>query len=205
VRGRVAGVLLWCAATVGATVLVNGGVGTIRAATRRDTVVDVQAVTVDIPGTSAPTSSSTVTTSTEVPAVSPTTSGGVPATAPPTTGRTSTTGRPSTPTPTTEVPVAPPPSVPVVTAPAPTTAPTAAPTTAPTVTRTVTSRGGTVTVRYRPDEVTIVAAVPNAGYAVEIERSSPTRVRVEFENADDARSRIDLWWDTEARFEVRED
>ncbi len=188
--------LLWCAATAGATALVQGGVGTIRAATRRDTVVDVQAVAVDTVGTWSTTSSA------PAPAASTTTdprtgprnpvSSGVPAPTP--------TPAPTRPPAGATTTVASPPGTvpPVVASPATTTSP---PATA--VTRTVTTRGGTATIRFRPDDVAVVAATPNAGFAVKVDQRGAGAVRVEFERAD-AQSRIDAWWDAEPRVEVRE-
>ena len=72
------------------------------------------------------------------------------------------------------------------------------------MTRTIAARGGTATIRYRADDVTVVAATPSSGFAVKVSRSSATRVRIEFEREGD-RSRIEAWWDTEPRAEVRED
>lgn len=49
--------------------------------------------------------------------------------------------------------------------------------------RTINSVGGTVVVRYRPDEVELQAATPAPGFAVEVDDKGPDRVRVEFESA----------------------
>lgn len=187
--------VLWTAATAGATLLVQGGVGTIRNATRSSTVVDVQAVAVEVDApvtaTAPPTTLPPVTTTpTTVPPPAPTT--------PPPTGAPRPTPRPTAPPP--EEPPAPPPTPAPVEAPA-TTAPPAA---VGSVTRTISTRGGSATIRFRADEVTVVAATPNAGYAVKIERSGALRVKVEFDSRD-AESRIEAWWDAEARHEIREE
>ncbi len=46
----------------------------------------------------------------------------------------------------------------------------------------VQTAGGTVVVRYRPDEVTYQAATPAKGFYVEIEKFGPPEVRVKFES-----------------------
>lgn len=60
--------------------------------------------------------------------------------------------------------------------------------------RTINSPGGTVVIRHRPGEVELQAATPAAGFAVEIDDSGPTRVRVEFES-EDTDIRVEAEWD----------
>jgi hypothetical protein len=205
-RGRLAAVVLWCAATAGATTVVLGGIGTIRDATRRDTSAGgaAQAVqtfdtvgtwsttSVSVPATTSASQAGPARPSTSLPAAASTPAGGTPsnagATAATPTAPTATAGATTT-----------------RAAPATTTTAALAPTApAPAVTRTVSARGGTATIRLGSDEVVVVAATPNAGYTARVSRRSVTSVRVEFER-DGARSRIDAWWDTEARVDVRED
>lgn len=61
---------------------------------------------------------------------------------------------------------------------------TSPPTTAAVVwqTRTVNTAGGTLTLRYRPGEVTYQSATPAPGYKVEVEKPGPPEVKVEFES-----------------------
>lgn len=54
--------------------------------------------------------------------------------------------------------------------------------------------GGTVTLRFEPDRVTVVAAEPAQGFRLEVEGNGTAEVRVEFEG-DDHRSRLRGWWD----------
>ncbi|MFQ5523306.1 MAG: hypothetical protein ACE5F5_06970 [Acidimicrobiia bacterium] len=49
---------------------------------------------------------------------------------------------------------------------------------------TVPTKGGTVTVSYRPGEVVFEAATPVGGYRFEVEREGPPEVEVEFESYD---------------------
>lgn len=60
--------------------------------------------------------------------------------------------------------------------------------------RTITTQGGTVVVRYRPNEVELQAATPAPGFEMEIDDSGPPRVRVEFEN-DDSDIRVEARWE----------
>lgn len=65
--------------------------------------------------------------------------------------------------------------------------------------------GGSVTLRFAPGSVTIVAAVPrNDDFDFDIDGSGTDRVDVEFES-DDHRSRLRGWWDDRARDRVEED
>ncbi len=49
-------------------------------------------------------------------------------------------------------------------------------------TKAILTGGGTVVVNYRGDEVLLVAATPAAGFAVEVDKSGPDEVAVEFES-----------------------
>lgn len=60
--------------------------------------------------------------------------------------------------------------------------------------RTITTVGGTVVVRYRPDEVELQAATPTPGFAMEIEDDGPSRVRVDFES-ESAQIRVEARWE----------
>jgi hypothetical protein len=64
--------------------------------------------------------------------------------------------------------------------------------------------GGTATLRFSASGVTVVAAVPNAGFSAAVSQTHGTGKRVEFES-DDHRSRVEGWWDGGAQDEVRED
>jgi hypothetical protein len=64
--------------------------------------------------------------------------------------------------------------------------------------------GGTVTLRFSPAGVTVLAAVPNAGFSVDISETHGTGARVELEREDHG-SRVDAWWDAGPQDEVRED
>jgi hypothetical protein len=90
--------------------------------------------------------------------------------------------------------------VPPPTAPPPT---TAVPAPEP-ITLTIPSEGGSATIRFSPDAVTVVAATPAAGYAAKVSSQGATAVRVEFEN-DDRRSRIEASWNGGPVTDVRED
>jgi hypothetical protein len=63
---------------------------------------------------------------------------------------------------------------------------TSASSTTPTVeswsTRSVNTTGGSLTLRYRPGEVTYQSAAPAPGFQVEVEKPGPPVVRVEFES-----------------------
>lgn len=60
--------------------------------------------------------------------------------------------------------------------------------------RTITTEGGTVVVRYRPNEVELQAATPTPGFEMDIDETGPPRVRVEFEN-DDNDIRVEARWE----------
>ncbi len=48
--------------------------------------------------------------------------------------------------------------------------------------KTTATDGGTVVVKYRPDEVVLQAASPAAGFRVEVDKAGPPEVDVEFES-----------------------
>ncbi len=48
--------------------------------------------------------------------------------------------------------------------------------------KTTSTIGGTVVVKYRPDEVVFQAASPGAGFHVEVDKAGPPEVEVEFES-----------------------
>lgn len=76
----------------------------------------------------------------------------------------------------------------------PSTPTTSQPTTAEWSVRTINSPGGTVVVRYRPEQVELQAATPAAGFSVEVDDNGPDRVRVEFESGDDD-FRVEARWE----------
>jgi len=84
--------------------------------------------------------------------------------------------------------------------PAPPPPPVATPTT-----RTYNLVGGTATLRFSSTGVEMLAAAPNTGFSVEVSETHSNGVRVEFENDDGHRSRVDAWWDGGPQDEVRED
>lgn len=96
---------------------------------------------------------------------------------------------------------------------APSTRPGSSPTAAPSGPTTTTSEpvelrtyslvGGTATLRFSPSGVTLVDAVPAAGYATEIEAVHDNGIRVEFES-EDRRSRVEGWWDAGPRDQTDE-
>jgi hypothetical protein len=92
------------------------------------------------------------------------------------------------------------------TAPAPpTTAPPATTGTAAAAeTRTYNVVGGSVTLRFAPEGVTVVLATPNPGFAVAVEPEHGNGVKVEFDG-DSHRSRVDGWWESGPHERVRED
>ncbi|MGK2947366.1 MAG: hypothetical protein ACSLFP_02235 [Acidimicrobiales bacterium] len=99
--------------------------------------------------------------------------------------------------PSTEAPrprVAPSPPTPTTTPPAP----------AGAETRTYSLIGGTATLRFTPAGVTVVTAIPKAGFSVKVEPEHGNGVQVEFES-DDHRSRVDASWANGPVDEVRED
>ncbi len=63
-----------------------------------------------------------------------------------------------------------------------------------TTTRSYVLVGGTVTLRFEPDRVTVVAAEPAQGFRLEVEGNGTAEVRVEFEG-EDHRSRLRGRWD----------
>lgn len=71
-------------------------------------------------------------------------------------------------------------------------------------TRTYNLVGGTANLRFSSTGVTVVAAVPNAGFSVDVSEAHDNGARVEFESKDH-RSRIDGWWAGGPQDEVRED
>ena len=176
-------VALWVAATVLATTAVWLGTGAIGDAARSDTDLVVAA---------------TSTTSPVVPGASTTTTP-LDTTAPAATTPTSATVAP--PPPTRPTPTA----VPATTQP-PAPIPTRIVPTLPVLgeTRTYVLTGGTVTVRFSPDAVTVVLATPNPGFGVDAEQRGAVAIRVEFES-DQHRSRLDASWIGGPVDEVRED
>lgn len=69
-------------------------------------------------------------------------------------------------------------------------------------TRTFELRGGTATVRFGPESVQVLGAVPAAGYTVDVE-SEDRGTRVRFESADH-RSRLHVWWQDGPRYAIDE-
>ena len=61
-------------------------------------------------------------------------------------------------------------------------------------TRTYALVGGTATLRFTPQGVTVVTATPNPGFSVDVEPENVNGVKVEFES-DAHESRVDGWWD----------
>jgi len=64
--------------------------------------------------------------------------------------------------------------------------------------------GGSATLRFSPNGVTVVVATPKSGFTVDVGESHSGGARVEFES-DGHRSRLDAWWDGGPQDEVRED
>lgn len=62
--------------------------------------------------------------------------------------------------------------------------------------------GGTATVRFSPAGVDVLSAVPDAGFSADVEPEDGG-MRVEFES-DHHRSRLDVWWNGEPRYETEE-
>ncbi|MGH9084146.1 MAG: hypothetical protein ACRDYW_01720 [Acidimicrobiales bacterium] len=81
--------------------------------------------------------------------------------------------------------------------------PTTVPVDAPAETRTYALVGGTATLRFTPQGVTVVTATPNPGYSVDVEAENVNGVKVEFES-DAHESRVDGWWDGGPVERVRE-
>lgn len=71
-------------------------------------------------------------------------------------------------------------------------------------TRTYKLVGGTATLRFSAERVTVVVATPKAGFSVDVSESHGDGARVEFEG-EDHRSRVDAWWDGGPQDEVREE
>ncbi len=59
--------------------------------------------------------------------------------------------------------------------------------------RTYSLDGGTVTILATNPFVTLIGAVPNAGFTVDVEEAGPTRVKVEFES-ESHESEFDAYW-----------
>jgi hypothetical protein len=70
-------------------------------------------------------------------------------------------------------------------------------------TRTYALVGGTATLRFSPEGVTVVTATPNPGFSVDVEAEHGNGVKVEFES-DAHESRVDGWWDGGPVERVRE-
>lgn len=75
-------------------------------------------------------------------------------------------------------------------------------TSADTPIRTFALTGGTATVRFSPERVEVLSAVPEPGYDADIDEDDG-RTRVEFES-DHHRSRLEVWWNGGVRHRVRE-
>jgi hypothetical protein len=74
----------------------------------------------------------------------------------------------------------------------------------PPETRTYTLVGGTATLRFTADGVTVWASTPNPGYSAVTEATHDNGIRVEY-RSDAHRSRVEGWWDAGPRDEVREE
>jgi hypothetical protein len=70
--------------------------------------------------------------------------------------------------------------------------------------RSVSVAGGTVVVEASGGAVSLVSAVPNPGYSVEVDEQGPDEVRVEFES-DDSKSEVRAQWNGGWDIEERED
>ncbi|HEX6255861.1 MAG TPA: hypothetical protein VFZ70_08610 [Euzebyales bacterium] len=70
-------------------------------------------------------------------------------------------------------------------------------------TRTFETVGGTATVRFSPDEVEVLGAVPAAGFTADVEAEDDGSTRVDFES-EHHRSRLKVWWRDGSRHEVEE-
>jgi hypothetical protein len=64
--------------------------------------------------------------------------------------------------------------------------------------------GGIVVVEASGGAVSLVSAVPNPGYSVEVDEQGPDEVRVEFES-DDSKSEVRVRWNGGWDIEERED
>lgn len=85
-----------------------------------------------------------------------------------------------------------------------TTTTTTTPASTPATTRTYNLVGGTATLRFTPAGVTVVSAVPKAGFSVDVSPDDGEGARVEFES-ESHDSRVDGWWDAGPQDEVREE
>jgi hypothetical protein len=70
--------------------------------------------------------------------------------------------------------------------------------------RSVSVAGGTVVVEASGGAVSLVSAVPNPGYSVEVDEHGPDEVRVEFES-DDSKSEVRVRWNGGWDIEERDD
>lgn len=186
-------VAAWFAAGVAAVLMASAGVAMVgsQVTGSRPAPLSADQVRAEL----AEDESTTTTTGTSATTTSaPDTTDTPPSSAPGGAVTTSTTG-PGPTGPTTTVPG----TTPTTSAPSPTT--TAPP--APATTRTYTLVGGTATLRFSAEGVTVVVASPNAGYSVRVEPTHDTGVRVEF-RSDSHRSRVEGWWDGGPQDEVEE-
>ena len=75
-------------------------------------------------------------------------------------------------------------------------------TTTPTSPKTYTLAGGTVTIAANDPTVTLVGAVPKAGFTVDVEHTGPDEVRVEFESENHESSFRAEWEDGELLIDI---
>ncbi|MCB1247553.1 MAG: hypothetical protein KDB69_09830 [Acidimicrobiia bacterium] len=78
-------------------------------------------------------------------------------------------------------------------------------TTTPTSPKTYTLAGGTVTIAANDPTVTLVGAVPKAGFTVDVEHTGPDEVRVEFESENHESSFRAEWEDGELLIDIDEE
>jgi len=71
-----------------------------------------------------------------------------------------------------------------------------------TTTQTFELVGGTATVRFAPETVAVLGAVPAAGFSTDVE-SNDDHTRVEFDS-DGHRSRLEVWWADGPQHQVEE-
>jgi hypothetical protein len=200
VRRTVPFIAAWFAAGVAAVLLASAGVAMVSRQVTGSRPAPLSADEVreelaDEEGNPPTTAEGATTTTTTTSPTSPTslTSPTSPSSTPGTSGPGTTGGSPVSTVP------------PVTTTPPPTdgTTTTTPPPTA--INRTYDLVGGTTTLRFTSAGVTVLTAVPAAGFSVEIDDDTHGNgVRVEFES-DDHRSRVDAWWEGGPRDEVRED
>jgi hypothetical protein len=105
---------------------------------------------------------------------------------------------------TTSEPAGPPTTAPAPGGATPTTTTPPGPGPAPAETHTFAMSGGSATLRFAPEGVTVVWATPNPGYQVRQGPGDNGGLRVEFDG-DAGRSRVDAWWDGGARWRVQDD